>query len=236
MGNTPLLRLRSVTKGVARPGRRARQGRVPEPGRLGQGPHRAADDRGRGTGGPAAARRRDRRADLGQYRRRAGDRRRRTAATAACSPARTRWPPTRSPCCAPTAPRWSSVPPACRPTTRSPTTASPAAWPRRRRAAGSPTSTRTRTTPPRTTTRPGRRSGAQTEGRITHFVAGIGTGGTISGTGRYLKEASGNRVKVIGADPEGSRLLRRDRPPLPGGGRRRGHLARHLRPGRSSMR
>jgi len=45
---------------------------------------------------------------------------------------------------------------------------------------------------------------AQTEGRITHFVAGIGTGGTISGTGRYLKEASDGRVQVIGADPEGS--------------------------------
>jgi cystathionine beta-synthase len=44
----------------------------------------------------------------------------------------------------------------------------------------------------------------QTEGRITHFVAGIGTGGTISGTGRYLKEISGGRVQVIGADPEGS--------------------------------
>ena len=44
----------------------------------------------------------------------------------------------------------------------------------------------------------------QTEGRITHFVAGVGTGGTISGTGRYLKEASDGRVKVIGADPEGS--------------------------------
>jgi cystathionine beta-synthase len=45
---------------------------------------------------------------------------------------------------------------------------------------------------------------AQTEGRITHFVAGVGTGGTISGTGRYLKEVSDGRVQVIGADPEGS--------------------------------
>src|SRR5215218_2706189 len=45
---------------------------------------------------------------------------------------------------------------------------------------------------------------AQTEGRITHFVTGMGTGGTISGVGRYLKEASGGGVQVIGADPEGS--------------------------------
>ncbi|WP_288239877.1 pyridoxal-phosphate dependent enzyme [uncultured Bifidobacterium sp.] len=43
-----------------------------------------------------------------------------------------------------------------------------------------------------------------TEGQVTHFVAGIGTGGTITGTGRYLKEISGGAVTVIGADPDGS--------------------------------
>jgi cystathionine beta-synthase len=43
-----------------------------------------------------------------------------------------------------------------------------------------------------------------TAGRVTHFVTGVGTGGTISGTGRYLKEVSGGKVRVIGADPEGS--------------------------------
>ncbi|HEX7317997.1 MAG TPA: pyridoxal-phosphate dependent enzyme [Pyrinomonadaceae bacterium] len=43
----------------------------------------------------------------------------------------------------------------------------------------------------------------QTEGRITHFVAGLGTGGTISGTGRFLKEKSSD-IRVVGADPYGS--------------------------------
>ena len=43
-----------------------------------------------------------------------------------------------------------------------------------------------------------------TEGRITHFIAGVGTGGTISGTGKYLKEVSDGRVQVIGVDPVGS--------------------------------
>ena len=42
----------------------------------------------------------------------------------------------------------------------------------------------------------------QTAGRITHFVAGVGTGGTISGVGRYLKEQGA--VRIVGADPEGS--------------------------------
>ena len=44
----------------------------------------------------------------------------------------------------------------------------------------------------------------QTDGTISCFVAGIGTGGTISGTGQYLKEISGGKVRVVGADPEGS--------------------------------
>src|ERR687883_752524 len=43
----------------------------------------------------------------------------------------------------------------------------------------------------------------QTEGKITHFVAGIGTGGTISGTGRFLKEKN-PKIRIVGADPYGS--------------------------------
>ncbi|MCA1817546.1 MAG: cysteine synthase [Acidobacteria bacterium] len=43
----------------------------------------------------------------------------------------------------------------------------------------------------------------QTEGKLTHFVAGLGTGGTISGTGRFLKETN-PAIRIIGADPYGS--------------------------------
>src|SRR5215217_8118210 len=45
----------------------------------------------------------------------------------------------------------------------------------------------------------------QTEGRITHFVASVGTGGTVTGTGRYLKAQKADLI-IVGADPEGSVL------------------------------
>jgi cystathionine beta-synthase len=45
----------------------------------------------------------------------------------------------------------------------------------------------------------------QTEGRLTHFVASVGTGGTISGAGHYLREQK-PEIVIVGADPEGSVL------------------------------
>ena len=50
-----------------------------------------------------------------------------------------------------------------------------------------------------TTSRPARRSGRDTDGRVTHFVAGVGTGGTITGTGRYLHDVSDGRRRSSSA-------------------------------------
>ena len=50
-------------------------------------------------------------------------------------------------------------------------------------------------------TRPARKSGRILQGLVTHFVAAIGTGGTITGTSEFLKSVSGGAVAVVGADP-----------------------------------
>jgi cystathionine beta-synthase len=71
----------------------------------------------------------------------------------------------------------------------------------------------------------------QTEGRITHLVVASGTGGTISGAGRYLK-AQNPAIQVVGGDPEGSVLSGDTAAAVPDRGHRRGLLPRHLRPGR----
>ena len=110
-------------------------------------------------------------------------------------------------------------------TTRSPTTPPPSGWCARSPARSGPTSTRTRANPWAHEHTTGPEIWRQTAGRITHFVAGVGTGGTITGVARYLK-AQNPDVQIVGADPAGSVYSGRLGPALPRRGRRRGLLAR----------
>ena len=208
-----------------------RQARDVQPRRLDQGPRRGGDDRGRRARRPAAPRRHDRRADLGQHRHRAGDRRAAEGLPGDGGDARQDVAARRSTCCAPTAPRWCWRRPTSRPIRRAPTTASPTGSPRRSPGPSSPTSTPTRPTPRPTTSRPAPSCGSRPSGRLTHLVVGVGTGGTVTGTARYLRERRPDLV-VVGADPEGSIYSggEDERAPVPGRGRGRGLLAPDVRP------
>ena len=233
VGHTPLVRL-SRRHPRPRPGRppaaHPGQARDAQPGRLGQGPDRPADDRGGRAGRAAQAGRHDHRADVGQHRPRPGDRRRaqglslhlrhgrqavdREAGAAAGLRRRGRPLPDER------RPRIAGVA-----TTRS-RPGSPATSPAR----SSPTSTGTWRTRRPTSGRPGPEIWEQTEGRITHFVASVGTGGTITGVAHFLR-AQNPAIRVIGADPEGSVLSGDTARPYLTGGDRRGLLPGHVRPG-----
>ena len=105
-------------------------------------------------------------------------------------------------CCAPTALRWWCARRPYRPTILTATTASPTGWSRdRRRMKARPVLQPDGSGKSLRDHRP--EIWADTDGKVTHFVAGVGTGGTITGAGRYLKEVSGGKVQIVGVDPEG---------------------------------
>ena len=231
VGGTPLVRISRADprpRAGGPPAAPAGQARDAQSGRLGQGPHRPADDRGGRAGRAAPAGRHDHRADVGQHGPRPGDRRRpqglplhlrdgrqavgREAAAAAGVRRRGRPVPDQR--------RARNRPRA--------TTRWRPGWPATSRARSSPTSTGTRENPAAHERTTGPELWDQTDGRITHFVASVGTGGTISGAAHALK-ARNPAIQVIGADPEGQRPVGRHGAALPdrrGGG---GLLPRDLR-------
>ena len=182
--------------------------------------------------GRAEAGRHHRRADLAATPASASRSSPSSAATTASSSAPTRSARTSATCCARTAPRsWSARRPSPPDHPDSLLLRVRPAGPARSPARGSPTSTPTRTDPASHYETTGPEIWADTDGRVTHFVAGVGTGGTITRR-RPLPQGGVRRrgCSIIGADPEGSVYSGGTGRPVPRRGRRRGLLADGVRP------
>ena len=200
IGNTPLVRIRKPGQGGRR--RNPGQAGILQSGPQRQGPHRPGDDRGGRGGRQDRPRHRHRRTDQRQHRHRPGDGVRRARLQLHLIMPETMSLERRS-CCAPTAPNWCSrpAPKACR--ARS---ARPRSWSRPTRA-GSCRSSSTIPANPEVH----RRTTAEeiwrdTDGKVDILVAGVGTGGTITGVGEVIK-ARKPGFQVIAVEPEASPVL-----------------------------
>ena len=230
-GHTPLVRHGPHRSGPVLPA--AGQARVPQPWRQREGPPGPRHDRGGRGGRPAEGRRHDRRADVRQHRGGPGDGGRPPALPLRLHHAR-QDRHREGPAAAGLRRRGDRLPdgggaraprllllggPASGRDHPGRLSARPVPQP------GQPGLARER--------RPAPSCGEQTAGRITHFVAGIGTGGTISGVGRYLKSQN-PAIQHHRRRSGGLGVLGGQRAALPGRGDRGGLLAGDLRPFASS--
>ena len=199
VGGTPIVRLDRIGRDVAP--RAAREARVPEPGRLGQGPDRARDDRGGRARGQAAPGRHDRRADLRQHRRRARDRGGAQGLPLHLRDARQDEPGEDLDAARLRRRGRDHARPRSSRTRRRATTRSPTGSPRRSPAASSPTSTRTWRTRRRTTRRPGPEIWEQTGGELDAIVI----------SRRHRRHDHRRRPLLQGAQARGADRRRRPR-------------------------